>query len=330
MELFIKKSTNKNLDYYAQCKDMYQDIPKEMEDIKPIFRNILSTMCGKLYYFIPRDALDILMKYQKIFKSIIDYDVNKVILNISKDKIVLQNHINSIDKIIPSIFMNKYILFENSLNNFIPLPNENQIIFDSGNSSVTTISRNIATYLNLQPIKGCRITSTGIGGESKQCGDYVELNFKFDSKFPMTNNKIYTIQAFINDQLKDIILFGHLNGLDLLFNDNYSIKHKYDFDDSLNLDKQNKNYNTIIESYDNALKYLDLFLSNPMSNKYAIISLGKNVNYNFIRSYHTNVSPAKLKLVYDKLYEAEKMIKTMPDELADKKTLMQIIHLFIK
>ena len=142
---------------------------------------------------------------------------------------LMNKHLNSFVKYIPSNLSNKYIEFMAGDKTFKKINTSNKIIFDSGNSATTSIGRYIVKELNLPTFQSCEIVTHGVGGENISCGDFVELMFRLDSSYQYANNKVYTIYAFVDDnQLKDTVLFGHQSGLDVLFVDNYSIKDHYD------------------------------------------------------------------------------------------------------
>lgn len=299
--------------YLQQCKNILKSISSSIP-YKPIYNDIINTICSKLYYYYPENEKKILIKYKNLVKLIVTNDFEQIQSNISTDTTELQNLMKEIPKSIPSTFINKYFLIKNNLGKYIQVDTDHKIIFDSGNDSVTLIGQNIVDKLNLIPIKGCVINASGIGGKVKQCGKYVELEFKFDDSYPMTNKKVYKIIAFIdNINLKDTLLFGHSNGLDLLFNDNYLIKNKYDEADSRNKDDI-KFYKQINDEYDRLERYINGIESqinndqiNPSMELELLLS---PINRFLIHTYHTSIPETKIKNIFSKLREVKQKLET--------------------
>lgn len=219
----------KEQDYFDKCPTFFE----LSEKIKlPIKTNIFNVICGKYYYY-SHNNINILIKYINLFKLLIRYDyeqIEQTMINKYRGNDDLMNkHLNSFVKYIPSNLSNKYIEFMTGDKTFKKINTSNKIIFDSGNSAPTSIGRYIVKELNLPTFKSCEISTHGIGGENVNCGQFVELKFRLDSSYQYANNKVYTIYAFVDDnQLKDTVLFGNQSGLDVLFIDNYSIKYHYD------------------------------------------------------------------------------------------------------
>ncbi len=238
--------------FFGKCKEIITELtPTQLVDdnlrednlanYPDIISTIHNTICGKLFYYIPKERLEILMKYQFLLKIILASDARilKTFVNDKlKDRSNLDEYLKNINKIIPSKLRSKYISFKNGTNNWVRLDdiekvepqNRFTIIFDSGNFSSTLVGRNIVNKLNLPVSTGCRFISIGVVGEEKKCGDYVELEFKFNKDYPHGSNRSdshsYKIIAFVDDgSMINTILFGHISGLKELFDDNYSIRN---------------------------------------------------------------------------------------------------------
>jgi len=103
----------------------------------------------------------------------------------------------------------------------INLPDQYNIIFDTGNSHYTLIGENIVKELNLDRL-GCDegiVLSGVIKDASVKCKQYVNLIFQI----PYFSDDIHTIKAYIDNNHPDQILFGWNSGLDVLFENDYVI-----------------------------------------------------------------------------------------------------------
>ena len=299
------------------CKSIANRVEKPdiLYDKQQLYNDIVNTICKKIIYIIPKETLKILNTYTNLVKLIIGYDMEKINLTINDEST------NEIPKYIPSTIDNENILFENKKGKFISVSDKFKIIFDSGNDSVTIIGRDIVKELDLNTSNGCIIRASGIGGPIKQCGEYVELKFRFNKNYPMTNNKVYNILGFIDDSnLKDTVLFGHSNGLDLLFNDNYSIKNRFD-PDSDKLGKYKSNRRLIKETYEKMNNILRTFIERKD------INIFKELNFDpdMIHTYYTDVPMQLVSNMYANLAEAKKVAGQL-ENLNNKSIALEILE----
>lgn len=214
-----------------------------------------------------------------------------------------------IPKLLPSTIENRNIFFKNKTNNYVTLSDPMRVIFDSGNATVTSIGRNVVNELKLNVTKGCMMISVGVGGQNKTCGDYVTLGFKFSPKFPNGINKEYQILAFVDDAtLQNTVLFGHANGLDLLFADNYSIKGAYSKSDPRSKESEDSR-RRIIDEHVSLNRILDIYLSSPKSTKGKTALLGlRNIEQSYIHAYKTGINEDNFAQTFEKLREVRAKI----------------------
>jgi len=150
----------------------------------------------------------------------------------------------------------------------------------------------------------------------------------------MNNNKEYKILAFINDSdLKNIILFGHLNGLDLLFQDNYSIKYKYDKQDINNTNMIKENIN-ILKIYNTVNKFIDEFnknINDKSKDSYQILERSmrdaiRENNLKLIHRYITDISPELFNDTHAKIRVMKNYIKNnIPDTEKTKESILYVL-----
>lgn len=210
-------------------------------------RNVLNTICGSIFYYLPKKVVKELLKYNNLLADIVNVKINNIKDNIDS---LLNNsdeynkYINTLDKYLPSIFMNKYFKIKNGRGVYKTLEDKFTIEFDSGNEIFTLIGIDMVNELELKISRGCQeITTSGIGGKAKFCGEYVILDFRIDSKHPEHNNKNYKVFALVDrtGAHKNLLLFGHGGGLNKLFDDKYVIKGLYEKQDQKGVDSNEFN-----------------------------------------------------------------------------------------
>ncbi|AYV80737.1 MAG: hypothetical protein Harvfovirus5_41 [Harvfovirus sp.] len=241
-ELFNKTSTITRENYFKKCSDLLppSQASKPLRDNYVLTKNIISTVCGRLFYYLGQSNINVLIQYEQLYRFLILNELESIHDNVSKLFAERENPvINSIPKKIPSTLANKYLMIKNGDGRFVnlgglPEEDEFKVVFDSGNDTVTMIGKTFADALGLRSQNlGCKLKTHGIGGCAVIDCNYVILIFKFSDDYPYKNNKEYSVVAFVNDceSLNDTLLFGHNHGLDLLFDDEYAIQDQYDVTD---------------------------------------------------------------------------------------------------
>lgn len=297
---------------YGHCQKALDTAPSEFKKYPKVYQNVVSTICNNIYYHYPPSAITSIMKTPTILQIITAEELNKILPIIKTwDDNAFENHLMDIPKLLPSTIENKHISFKNGKGVFVTLSTPMRVIFDSGNSTVTSIGRDIVKELGLEVTEGCMMISVGVGGKNKTCGDYVSLSFKFNPSFPNGTQKEYQILAFVDDAtLKDTVLFGHANGLDLLFNDNYSIKGEYSKSDPRSKHSE-QDRRQIIDSHMKLNHILDAYLENPKENKEALLRLD-SVPVNRIHAYRSGINEDNFAGTFEKLNEINKLINADP------------------
>lgn len=316
-----KNKINPNDEHLSKiCKELASLVPQSrfynyFADKQPIYNDIVSTICNKLYYYLSDGQRKTLIENPKIMKFIIDYDLEKILQNLPAGD-ELKIHKNHVPKYIPSTIVNKDIKIQKSDGTYTTLDSKFDIIFDSGNSSVTLIGENIVNSLGLKRLPGCKISSQGIGGKSGTCGEFCIIKFKFTEGTAMTNDHEYEIAAFIDDKnIKNTLLFGHANGLDLLFNHNYSIKNRYNINDIRNTIDVKESEETH-EIYDVVLKILENF---SIYHKLECLKPLKKLNKNgYLRTslheYNSKIDINTLTSVFKLLKQAQRQLEEQKEE----------------
>jgi hypothetical protein len=198
------------------------------------------------YVFIvtKKCGCDEFIKYGNYINFMINNDIDKFkdhINRICKTDIFKREIINNMTKKVPAFLETKLFLFKNSIDNFVSLPDSYNILFDSGNASFTLISQSVIDILKLKVINGC-LLGTGFGGRHI-CNGYVEVEFKFVDSFPLNNNKKYKSLAFISNDIGNGIVFGNIDVLKQMYDDNFVISKEYS-DNNIKLrDKEYSSYN---------------------------------------------------------------------------------------
>jgi len=304
----VKKDKKLTVDTFInKCPELLEQ--KESIPL-PLYRDIKNVVCRKLMYSIDIKLLKQFLEYSTLFKNVLELEFLKIINNVKINSEYYNSLINDIAKFLPSTIDNNNIMFLNNTKNFIPLPKQYDILFDSGNATVTTVGINIVKQLGLHIEQGCQITLTGIGGKTK-CSGYVVLEFKLNEAYSEANNKSYKIIAFVSDEQKNSIIFGHNTALTHLFNDNYFIKNKYDnthlYNLNLSIDeivaKQKELNNTLKQLLKSSLpleviiKHLDEIFLNTKINMFDVIDI-------YDASYDKKELYANLKEMYSLLEKA--------------------------
>jgi hypothetical protein len=175
-----------------------------------------------------------------------------LILSIYRYIIITMNRIYKIEKcryinlknilkggnMLPTVMSNDKIIFKNSRDEYVPLDDEFEIIFDTGNFGNTLIGENIVKKLGLHIKNVCPATFAGVIACKMKCGDVVKFSFKFlypyiePSKMTIKTNeksRKYSVVGYVvSGGNEDKIIFGQKNGLNILFNDGYAIDSLYE------------------------------------------------------------------------------------------------------
>lgn len=310
---------------YAHCQKALEPAPVEFKRYPKVYQSVVSTICNNIYYHYAPAAVSSIIKAPNVLKLITDSELSKILPVIRTwDERTWDEHMQDIPKILPSTLENKNILFKNGAKKYVTLSGPMRVIFDSGNSTVTSIGRNVVDELGLEVTQGCMMISVGVGGKNKTCGDYVTLNFKFSPTFSNAINKEYQILAFVDDAtLKNTVLFGHANGLDLLFADNYSIKGAYSKSDPRSKESESAR-RQIIDEHVRLNRILDLYLSNPTSleNKRSLLGL-RTINQQYIHAYQTGINEDNFAQTFEKLRECR--VKVKKDAAFAEKPLSDVL-----
>lgn len=182
---------------------------------------------------------------------------------------ILQNVMKRINTI-----YDKGILIKNGSGNFIDiktLSKNYDVIFDTGNSAITTISNDLVKELGLTPKKGFEFHTFGVAGESAKIthNTYVILELKFDPQNTNINiDKTFKIKAYIDNvpNTNRILLGQSLEGLKLFFDNSYCIG--YNDDKQIYIQKYNEfnqayniQYKIFKKIYDKIIKKDDTLIS---------------------------------------------------------------------
>ncbi|VBB17595.1 hypothetical protein YASMINEVIRUS_58 [Yasminevirus sp. GU-2018] len=314
----LQESRQRAKSSYKTCVNMdllnIKNRPLHMQDsaIKAkVFQSVGQTICNNISYNYKPDIVAQIMKTEIVLKLIIMNSLKDIEPNLAVwDDATYDAYMMDIPKVLPSTIENKNILFKNGTGDFVKLNPRLRVIFDSGNSAATSIGRRVVEALGLPVHTGCMMISTGVGGQNKTSGDYVKLTFKFDKSYANSVNKEYSILAFIDDaNLRDIVLFGHSNGLDLLFDDNFSIKGEYSKNDPRTNERGQRSA-IIINEHVRLNKILDTYLESPDAPLNISILLELiGININNIHGYQTGIDEEKFSGTFVKLRDVKRRIR---------------------
>jgi hypothetical protein len=304
-----KLGTNK-LPTYSTCTNQFRNAPTSLKKYQKIYQSIGSTVCNYIYYTYSPDIVNIVMKYPYIVELIVSEhmkNINPIMETWSSEN--FKQHMIDIPKLLPSTIENKFILLKNNNDNFVNPRDEFKVIFDSGNSSITLIGSEIVKQLGLKINKGCVIITSGIGGQAKPCGNYVNITYKFSPDFGNGIDKEYNMLAFIDEtNITDTLLFGHASGLDHLFADNFSIKGEYSKGD-VRSQKNPEIVKNIINEHKKLNIILDKYLENPELNITILYNIANN-NQNMIHRYMTGVDENIFTNTFKKLDHITNILKS--------------------
>ena len=318
--------------YFERCPALFT--ASEVSRLVPatgnyiLNKNLVDTVCARLFYYLQQPVLAQLIRYPALLKFLIRNDVAGIsehVGDIYRNQGLVTRHTQSIPKRIPSTLANKYLMIRSGKKRGgqyvkvedLAIDKDFSVIFDSGNSSVTMVGREIVRALGLEPLNlGCRLATHGIGGCATINCEYVVLDLKFSPDFPYANGKEYRVIGFVNDceNLRSTLLFGHQNGLDLLFADQYSIYGEYD-----PTDERVREATSIKKSVVDAMDRLDAILTQILAvsagdpgleSKYNGFVYGiRAMNYLLIHSFYED-QMAKTKALFDKLAQTIQHVNT--------------------
>jgi hypothetical protein len=137
----------------------------------------------------------------------------------------------------PSVISNNYVSFWDPIQDlYRHLPDQFSVILDTGNSTQTTIGRNVARYLNLDVRDISPIMCMGVGGLSV-CRETVTLGVQFAYPYNRVQDDpnvkdLATLQPFEallsnEDGMNDKIIFGQEDALSQIFNAGFHIDANY-------------------------------------------------------------------------------------------------------
>jgi len=142
-------------------------------------------------------------------------------------------------------------------------PTRFNVIFDTGNSSYTLIGSNIVDELGLQ-IHKSNLPVSGIGGRQIY-NHYVILYFSIPyfgdrlyggrerEEDEETRRRFYKVRAYVDVKSRNLLLFGWMSGLDILFENGYYFQKHKNVDLISEVQESARNitskYNNIIETY---------------------------------------------------------------------------------
>ena len=158
-------------------------------------------------------------------------NISDICKTTEKKKYILQNVMKRINTI-----YDKGILIKNGSENFIDIKTLSKtynVIFDTGNSAITTISNDLVKELKLIPKKGFEFHTIGVAGESAKVkhNTYVILELKFDPQNTNINiDKTFKIKAYVDNvpNTNRILLGQSLEALKLFFDNSYCIGYNDD------------------------------------------------------------------------------------------------------
>jgi hypothetical protein len=237
---------------YCNTKFNYQD---SYNKIKNTHLNNYCKKSNQLFKNFYNSSMNILLLKKPNLYNLIESNgcIFEIILNvffmkiIEKIKLVCDDEtkfyylLTHIIKRLPT--HNDNILIKNFNDDYVKL-NDMHVIFDTGNSANSLIGTNIVNTLNLKKNKTFKMHCVGIAKTSCSYDEYVTIEFKFDTTEPYNINKVYKINAYVdnNPNNKNQILLGQSsNALKQFFDDNYSITFQ---SKKIQNDLQNTNLNS--------------------------------------------------------------------------------------
>lgn len=208
----------------------YEKVCKESQIVlKALYSSIYNTLYVKTHGYLselaPKYGPLIVRLIQREFES-----MNTGLKKICSDPKYRSDFLRNVMKRIEATNDNVMIKDHRS-DKFMKIPPQFNVVFDTGNSSITLIGENIVKYFNL-PInkQAFKFKTSGVGGMSVNDLGYVEIILSIDKGRPYAIDEEYKIIAYVNDKnLKDTLLLGQASsGLRDFFRRNYCIGYNYD------------------------------------------------------------------------------------------------------
>lgn len=207
--------------------------------------------------------------YGKILKMIItekllsiESKINTVCNNDEDRHMMLQNIMKRIET------TNKNVIIKNSAGEYVNLPNECKIVFDTGNSASTIVGKNIVDALGIVPIKIFKYSGSGIGGSVDYSLGYAPLTIKFNETSTYYLPHEYKINAIVDDNnLKNTLLIGHSSNIFTdMFRNNYCVGYNLEKSEAV----ENVKAEDIVANLDEII-YLQERIDVPHIRKYSVL-----------------------------------------------------------
>ncbi len=184
--------------------------------------------------------LNTLNRYGGILEEILKYKYtnNTNIRNICSNENERKKILKNVMKRINTTFKEDEFLIKNSSDRFITLTQLNlnsvidnsdfKIVFDTGNSSVTTIGIDLVAALGLREKHIFDTKSFGVTGHSSINNTYVDVELKMNpnnTNISLESDKIYKFKAMVtHNSLKNTLLLGQsAEGLKSFFDNSYCV-----------------------------------------------------------------------------------------------------------
>jgi len=236
------------------------------------------------------------------------------ILNICNATDKRINILNNVMKRIDTIY-NKGILIKNGSNHFIDIESLSpySVIFDTGNSAITTISANLVKILRLKIRKGFEFHTIGVAGESAKIthNKYVNLELKFVPQNTNINiDKPFKIKAYIDEipNSNRILLGQQLEALKLFFDNSYCIGYNYDKQSyNKRYIESNEKYDYCYNIFNNILEKITKKDDTLISDLYKLQKKNPDLKFDFIHDiYDTDID--KEEVLFNLIKEINKLI----------------------
>jgi len=303
-------------------KNLVQMCPQSNILLKNIYNSIFNILFIKHNHFYQthinhKNLIEVLIEIQ-IYNLM--PNLNTICSEPSQRISLLQNMI----KRLSTTYKNRVSLYNNKTCRFESINHINQtygtnfkVILDSGNSTYTSIGKNIVETLGLDSTRVTNTYAQGVvsGASSKEnVITSVQLQFN-DESYSLDKN--YTINGYVSNGLVNIILLGQSesNGLKQLFDDNYCIS--YDLDkpyNSIHTPTYIKETNELI---DKIIKFIDSFnivsnrstlkrvdVSGKMTELDSLVDNFISKHFNYLNDERIPILYEKLRIIYDFIYSA--------------------------
>lgn len=211
------------------------------------------------------------------------------------------------------------ILIKDGSGKFIKIDNYGlNVIFDTGNASITLISENIVPILGLKQKKGFTSKVIGVGGSELTYDSYVDLELKFipdNTNIDIQNT--YKIKAYIDNKSSNRILLGQSSeSLKLFFDNSYCIgydgdKQKYMIEYENKIKKYKIEYKILEELYES-------LITGSAKIKDDLVNLMKSneeLKFDYVNNLYDEQKIDKEEKIYNLIQNIIKLIKLQKNQI---------------